>query len=112
MSLDLTEPQRRELHTLVGGIAERHIDRIVKRMWMSVLTLGVIVLIQGFYIAYVSGTKVEEIDYDHRSVLQLQQARGNDEVSLAAIAATQNGMNQNIQLMEAQLNRIERNTKP
>lgn len=112
MALDLTEPQREELRSLVGSITERHIDRIVKRMWLSVITLGVIILMQGFYIAYVSGTKVNEIDSDHVALMTLQNARVTDEASLSALAATQTEMNQNLIQISEQLSRIEGHMKP
>ncbi len=100
MSLDLTEPQHRELQTLVGTIAERHIAKTVKGMWLSVMGLGLMVVVQGFYIAYISGTKVQELTNDTAELQQLENAKSYDEIQLAAINATLNDMN-------AQLTRIE-----
>ncbi len=100
MSLDLTEPQRRELQTLVGTIAERHIAKTVKGIWISVLGLGMMVVVQGFYIAYISGTKVQELTNDTAELVVLENSKSYDENQLAAINATLTDMN-------SQLNRIE-----
>ncbi|MHB8406324.1 MAG: hypothetical protein ACYDCJ_12970 [Gammaproteobacteria bacterium] len=104
MSLDLTEPQHQELKHLVGTIAERHIAKTVKSMWLSVVGLGLMVVVQGFYIAYLSGTKVQELTNDTAELVVLENAKSYDENQLAAISATLIQMN-------AQLNRIENQTR-
>ncbi len=100
MSLDLTEPQTQELHRLVGDITERHIAKTVKGMWMSVVGLGLMVVVQGFYIAYISGTKVQELTNDSAELVVLENAKSYDEIQLSGINATLTEMN-------TQLNRIE-----
>ncbi len=105
MKLDLTEPQFQELHTVVTEITDRHIEKIVKRMWLSIVALGVMLVLQGFYISYISGTKVQELSQDTEVVGELQNARMLDEEQLAAIRAT-------LVQINVQLNRIENNTKP
>jgi len=100
MSLDLTEPQTQELRQLVGNITERHIAKTVRGMWISVLGLGAMVVVQGFYIAYISGTKVQELTSDTAELVVLENAKSYDEIQLASISATLTQMN-------TQLNRIE-----
>ncbi len=92
--------EEKELHELVGRIAERHVDKIVRRMWMSVMGLGLIVILQGFYIAYISGTKVQELTGDTAALVILQNARTGDERQLSSISTT-------LADMQVQLNRIE-----
>ncbi len=100
MSLDLTEPQTQELHRLVGDITERYIAKTVKGMWLSVMGLGLMVVVQGFYIAYISGTKVQELTNDTTQLGVLENAKSLDEIQLSSINATLIQMN-------TQLNRIE-----
>ncbi len=100
MSLDLTEPQTQELHRLVGDITERHIAKTVKGMWLSVVGLGLMMVVQGFYIAYISGTKVQELTNDTTQLGVLENAKSLDEIQLSSINATLIQMN-------TQLNRIE-----
>jgi len=100
MSLDLTEPQTDELHRLVGDIAERHIAKTVKGMWLSVFGLGMMVVVQGFYIAYISGTKVQELSSDTAELYVLENAKSYDEMQLSAINATLTQMNTQLQRIE------------
>ncbi len=100
MTLDLTEPQQKELQHFVVGVAERHISKTVRGMWISVIGLGLMIVVQGFYIAYLSGTKVEELSTDTVELQQLENARSYDERNLSAINAT-------LLQMNAQLTRIE-----
>ncbi len=102
---DLSLDQTNAIRQMVVEVSAKHIERLVSRMWKSVIGLALVVAIEGLYISYISGTKVEELDSTQAAVSQLQAARNADEIELSAV-------NANLQQIETQLDRIERDTKP
>ena len=101
---DLRVEQTQAIRRMVVAVSAQHVERLVGRMWKSVIGLAMIVALEGLYISYVSGTKVQELDSTQAAVLQLQAARNADEIELSAV-------NANLQQIEVQLDRIEKQTK-
>ncbi len=100
---DFTEEQNSVIrHWITKGVVQQ-VQRVITRIWVTVLALALTVAFEGLYISYVTGAKVEELNSDHAIMLRLQETTALNEINEASMNAT-------LRDMKVQLNRIEKQT--
>jgi hypothetical protein len=105
--LDLTEPQIRELKIFVKDIVEKHIERMLNKIWATLGGIAILVIVQGAYVVFIGGAKVQQISDNTNQIAHVEaqaqateQDRASNAMQLSAIAA-------NVADINARLTRIE-----
>lgn len=97
---DLTVPQQRTVRNLATMVAEQHISKTLKRVWLSLMALVATIIGQSIYIAYNTGARVQQQEMNTATIANLVTARISDESQLSYMNAT-------LTQMQIQLNHID-----
>ena len=111
MSDDLTVPQIDLIRRIAAEVATAIIDKTLLKIWATLGTFAIIIVVQLVTIVWIGGGKVQMVQDNHDAIAALIQYQHTTAASNTLLQTQMATVNANLASMNQRLTNIETNTR-